>query len=295
MVNSSSTLESPGASLLANRFPMPRSAHRFFPRLKRFEDHPKAWVFPEMLNPAVPWVATLRALYASPLSFPASIAPEAGLFLHSLVRNIRPRTVLEIGTFIGISTIWMASALADADRDPEHSPVAPGQRRGVIHCFDDFGPIVAGPWRDAELVDRPRIDFVRDQLTAAGLVDRVTLHQGNSSEQVRAAHATLRGSAGSGDRLFNADPAAYTGGIDLAYIDGDHTPAGVIEDLRAVEPVLNTGGYIVLHDVFPEQCSHEGPRHLLDHVMEVAAGLYELCEIYTAPLNYGMTVLRRLG
>ncbi|QYU68566.1 hypothetical protein J4558_27910 [Leptolyngbya sp. 15MV] len=59
--------------------------------------------------------------------------------------------------------------------------------------------------------------------------------------------------------------------------------------------MLNTGGYVVLHDIFPEQCSHEGPRHLLDHVMSVAAGLYEVCEVYTAPLNYGMAVLRRVG
>ena len=27
----------------------------------------------------------------------------------------------------------------------------------------------------------------------------------------------------------------------------------------------------------------------------VAQGLYELCELYTAPLNYGMALLRRIG
>ena len=70
----------------------------------------------------------------------------------------------------------------------------------------------------------------------------------------------------------------------------------MLQDLRAVEPVLNTGGYIALHDTFPEQCGdHMGPRHILDHLTSEAQGLYEVCELYTAPLNYGMALLRRIG
>ena len=74
------------------------------------------------------------------------------------------------------------------------------------------------------------------------------------------------------------------------------TIPGVLEDLWAIEPILNTGGYICLHDTFPEQCGdHAGPRHILDHLREVAQGAYELCELYTAPLNYGMALLRCIG
>jgi hypothetical protein len=66
--------------------------------------------------------------------------------------------------------------------------------------------------------------------------------------------------------------------------------------LWAIEPVLNTGGCILVHDTFPEQCGgHEGPRHLIDHIHTKAQGLYEVCELYTAPLNYGMALLRRVG
>ena len=84
--------------------------------------------------------------------------------------------------------------------------------------------------------------------------------------------------------------------MDLALLDGDHTLQGATRDLWALEPVLNTGGYILLHDTYPEQCGdHQGPRHVVDRINEVAQGLYERCELHLAPLNYGLAVLRRIG
>ena len=44
------------------------------------------------------------------------IGPLVGRFLHLLVRACKPRSVLEIGTAIGYSTIWLASALSDSSR-----------------------------------------------------------------------------------------------------------------------------------------------------------------------------------
>jgi predicted O-methyltransferase YrrM len=262
-----------------------RSELACFPMLRRIEDHPKAWTFPTYLNPSESWVATLRDLYASPIAFPASLSPAMGMFLHSLVRNVRPRTVVEIGTFLGVSTIWTASALEAAKDDPPQLSTAPGQLHGAIHCFDDFAPIQPGAWR-AVGTEGPRDALVRRHLQQAGLAHRVTLHPGDSSECVARAR----------DAGVFGQPGSLGGGIDLAFIDGDHSAPGALRDLRAVEPSLNTGGYIVLHDTFPEQCGdHMGPRTIIDRTREVATGRYELCEIYTAPLNYGMAVLRRIG
>ncbi len=42
------------------------------------------------------------------------IGPLVGRFLHLLVRGCKPRSILEIGTAIGYSTIWLASALTDS-------------------------------------------------------------------------------------------------------------------------------------------------------------------------------------
>src|ERR1043165_6940786 len=130
----------PPPPIPANRFRFTRDQRRFFPMLRAEEDHPKAWTFPSYLdNPAVPWLTVLKELYASPLAFPASFSPEAGLLLHALVRSIRPRTIVEVGSFLGVSTIWMAAALDAGTNDPPHIPAPAGS--AIIHCFDDFGPI----------------------------------------------------------------------------------------------------------------------------------------------------------
>lgn len=59
-----------------------------------------------------------------------NVAPVQGKLLHLLARSHRVRTVLEIGTLGGYSTIWLARALPDDGRvitleiDPKHAAVA---------------------------------------------------------------------------------------------------------------------------------------------------------------------------
>jgi predicted O-methyltransferase YrrM len=206
-------------------------------------------------------------MYAMPIAFPASLAPEAGLLLHSLVRNIRPRVVIETGTFIGMSTIWIAAALAE------------NGDRAVVHSFDDFGPIEKGPWRDAELLTG-RVEFVAGLIARAGLADHVILHQGNSPFELRAAHDEIRAA----------------GGAQLAFLDADHGVVGCWQDFWAAEPVLNTGGFVLFHDTFPECCGgHMGGRDVLDTVNTKAVGLYEKVDMLLAPMNYGLGIIRRIG
>lgn len=44
------------------------------------------------------------------------IAPEQGQFMHLLVQLMQARTIIEVGTFTGYSTLWMASALPAGGR-----------------------------------------------------------------------------------------------------------------------------------------------------------------------------------
>ena len=226
-------------------------------------EHPKGWVWPEWLNASCAWVGALRELYGRPMSFPYALSPEAGLLVHALVRNARPRTVIETGTFIGVSTIWMAAGL---------------EAGAVLHTFDQFLPIRRDKWHDDEVLTG-REESVRDVLARAGLEDRVRLHPGDSPFEVRRMHDEMR--AG--------------GGVQLAFIDADHSVDGAWLDFLAVEPVLSTGGYVILHDVFPEFSGHDGPRHVVDHLRERAAGVYETCDLCLAPVNHGLTVMRRVG
>ncbi|MEL7472379.1 MAG: class I SAM-dependent methyltransferase [Planctomycetota bacterium] len=242
---------------------------RHFPHLKG--QHPTSWNWPAYLNPdANSWMRSLKSLYDMPITFPASLSPEAGLMLHGLIRNLQPRTVLEIGSFLSVSTHWMTAAMQENGLRP--TPV------GRVHCFDDFGPIHKGPFRDAEMLTG-RLEFVTERLTEAGLIDYIRLHPGDSSTNVLASHDDLRAA----------------GGVDFAFIDGDHGEVGVTADFRAVEPVLNTGGYAMLHDTFPTQCGYDGPRKLIDKIDQVAQGRWEKVELYLSPMNYGMCLLRRIG
>jgi predicted O-methyltransferase YrrM len=59
-----------------------------------------------------------------------SVSPAQGMFLHLLARASGARSILEIGTLGGYSTIWLARALPPGGRlvtleaDPEHARVA---------------------------------------------------------------------------------------------------------------------------------------------------------------------------
>ncbi|HEV7388212.1 MAG TPA: O-methyltransferase [Gemmatimonadaceae bacterium] len=59
-----------------------------------------------------------------------SVSPNQGKFLHLLARMIGARSILEIGTLGGYSTIWLARALGEGGRlitleiDPAHAEVA---------------------------------------------------------------------------------------------------------------------------------------------------------------------------
>ncbi|HYE03466.1 MAG TPA: class I SAM-dependent methyltransferase [Phycisphaerales bacterium] len=244
-----------------------RQALAYYPR-HHAPEHPRRWEFPAYLdNPACAWLGALKRLYADPLAFPSSLSPEAGLLVHALVRNLRPRVVIETGTFLGVSTIWMAAALKE------------NGDAGVVHTFDYFGPIEKGPYRDAELKE-DRIGRVAESIARAGLAEHAVLHRGNTAFEIRAAHAELRAA----------------GGVQLAFLDADHGVWGVLQDFWATEEVLQTGGLVLLHDTFPDLCGgHAGGRHLLDTANRVGAGLYEKVDLYLSPMNYGMGLLRRVG
>jgi predicted O-methyltransferase YrrM len=227
----------------------------------------KPWPFPEAFdNLRCPWLQVLKRLYAMPITFPASISPEGGMLLHSIVRNTRPKVVVETGTFLGVSALWIAAALAENGQG------------GVLHCFDDFVPVRPGPWRPHEM-KQGVLEFVADQLRNAGLAESVVLHPGNTSHELRAFAGQLRAA----------------GGVQLAYLDADHRPMGVCQDFWAVEPLLPTGGLVVLHDTFPGVCGDDGPRFLLDNVNAIAAGQYQVTDLFLSPINYGLGVMRRVG
>mgnify|MGYP002776989608 CR=1 FL=1 len=210
-----------------------------------------------------PWTTTLVQMYEKKVNFPASISPEQGEFLKSFIGNVNPRTVVEIGCFTGISTIWMAAGLEQIA-----SPA-------VIQSIDLFDEIL--PWmptRHGCLLDPYR--YANDRVSDARLSHRIQFHKMNS---VDAGHHL--------DRIVDRP-------IDFLFIDGDHTRQGCLTDWMLFYPHVSVGGYIVLHDIYPEHCGWEGPRYVLDECVR-GNDQFAMLEIKTNPCNFGMAIVQKIA
>ncbi len=211
----------------------------------------------------LPWAKTLVAMYADEVAFPTSLSPTQGDFLRSLVANVAPRRVVEIGSFIGISSVWMAQGLEQLGGE------------GVVHGVDLFDPVrPEPPYRSRGSLDDP-LGFAEQAASSAGLAHRIRFHRMESREMAR--------------RL----PELVGIPIDFLVLDGDHTVRGALDDFLLYAAQLAVGGYVVLHDVNPGVSGWDGPRHLLDHVIGPSS-LYSAVEIATTPRNYGLAVVRRV-
>ncbi|MFH8802330.1 O-methyltransferase [Streptomyces sp. NPDC017936] len=96
---------------------------------------------------------------------PHQVAPNQGKLLHLIARLRGARTILEIGTLGGYSTLWLARALPEGGRlvtleaDPRHAEVAAANiaRAGLEHVVD----LRVGKALDTlpELADGPAAPF----------------------------------------------------------------------------------------------------------------------------------------
>ncbi|HZG14785.1 MAG TPA: O-methyltransferase [Candidatus Bathyarchaeia archaeon] len=98
----------------------------------------------DMLIPADPALdAALKANAAAGLP-PIDVAPNQGKLLHLLAKIQGAKTILEIGTLGGYSTIWLARALSEGGRlitleyAPKHAEVARAniERAGLSHMVE---------------------------------------------------------------------------------------------------------------------------------------------------------------
>ncbi|HDN26048.1 MAG TPA: class I SAM-dependent methyltransferase [Thioploca sp.] len=223
---------------------------------------PARWELSSLLaSSSLKWAEVLRDSYAHPMAFPGSISPCAGEMLRSMICNIAPRNILEIGCFVGISTLWLASGLAELGGD---------RKIHTIDLFEDLPPNEFCPiWLNNPLA------YVQSQLETAGLIQWVELHQGDSKVIGPKIAETL------------AAP------IDFLFIDGDHSVEGCYADFELMEKYVSTGGFILLHDIFPKWCGWEGPAFVVDNYIR-HNDRFEMCQIYISPLNFGYALIRKV-
>lgn len=220
-----------------------------------------SWPIPEwLLSDSSKWARALVEAYRAPVAFPASLSPSQGRILHELVLECRPATAVEIGCFIGVSSIWIGSALSKAGSGRLYS----------VDVFERKFPVPPYHWN---FLGDP-LQFAEEEIRNAGLDNYVQFFRMES-------------------RLFGKRLRQYTDEkIDFLFIDGDHSIGGCLDDFITFFPHVREGGHILLHDIYPKECGWTGPRYLLDRVINDNACL-EVREIETEP-NFGMALVTKV-
>jgi len=134
--------------------------------------------------------------------------------LFYLIRALKSRKVLEIGTHIGASTLYIARALKYTADDATVTTV------DILDVNDSQN----GPWKRLGL-----------SMTPADYADRL----GCLEHIVFKASPSLAFMAGT-DQKF-----------DLIFLDGDHSANAVYREVSAALRLLDDDGIILLHDYYP--------------------------------------------
>jgi predicted O-methyltransferase YrrM len=140
--------------------------------------------------------------------------------IYYLVRHFEPRKVLEVGTHIGASTVHIAAALRRVqEEDPE------GTYKMTTVDIADVNDPATRPWLEYGSVYSP-----------AEMAERLGL-------QNQISFVT----AGSLDYFASCEEQ-----YDFIFLDGDHAPSTVYQEIPIALQALCSEGVILLHDYFPE-------------------------------------------
>jgi predicted O-methyltransferase YrrM len=166
----------------------------------------------------------------------AGVNPGDRRAIYFLVMALRPRNVLEVGTHIGASTLYIAAALKQLGEG------------GIVTTVDiiDVNDAAQGPWKKLGMDRAPR-DYASD----LGLSDSIAFRVGPCLEFM----------AKTGQRF------------DLIFLDGDHSAPAVYQEVGAALPLLNENGLILLHDyypgaesLYPDRAMIGGPFHAMQRI-----------------------------
>lgn len=175
-----------------------------------------------------------------------SIGPYDAAVLGSELRALDPANILEVGTFVGVSSAVIALS-------------AP---RAHICCVDPDFPIGA----QASLSSRPfSLEEPRSSFQVAGALmeslgfrTRATLYSGFFSclpDDGARSSLERAGVRLDGRRVVGEEICTRLGPFDAVFLDGDHREAAVLSDLRLSLRHVALDGVVFVHDI------GEGPWH----------------------------------
>jgi cephalosporin hydroxylase len=153
------------------------------------------------------------------------------LALRDILRSVKPRSILEVGTFLGFSLRWMLDSTVD------FSPIFTSLDPRVRHrIFDDIKIHV----RDFTSEHRDRLTFVDAYLSERN--DEMFLYDYLNYEPKLSRVGALEFL-----RSIQVISQPFSE-FDFAFIDGDHSYNATILNVSLVARMMPAGGYIVVHD-----------------------------------------------
>jgi predicted O-methyltransferase YrrM len=188
-----------------------------------------------------------------------------GFVYYGLVRALRPKHVLVIGSGYGFSVVCLALGLKD-NRSGELTFVDPSY--SLLH--DGLANTVGGAnfWHDPQ--------HVREHFAQFGVADLVTHHKMTSAE------------------FFNSYKERQLPKIDLAFIDGNHAYRHVEHDVVAALRYCRKNSYLLLHDTniyIRETLRHAGVKRWLKRKIGPRKAAFEYVDF---PFASGVALVRVL-
>jgi len=191
----------------------------------------------------------------------------------TLIESKQPDSILEIGTFIGLSTGVLALASAPTS---------------TLVCVDPNFPvdIFSNNFKHPE--SRGCFEFVRTMLEHFGIHQKVVLLEGYFS-CISVSYQERFIAQGGNTDLIESNNITVVGErtgeyapYDLVFVDGDHSLEFVYSDLSLVHRYLSEDGIIILHDLDPR--GHWGK--------DVAAGVTQFLQNYA---GFSIIIHENLG
>ena len=174
--------------------------------------------------------------------------------LHGLVLANRPEVVVEIGSASGWSTCVIGSALRE-------------NNCGRIHAID---PHTITNWNDDKSVDTYAI--IRSNIQRLDLEDYVSIVRNTSQKAAE----------------------TWTQGIDLLFIDGDHSYEGVKGDWEGFLKHMKPFSLVIFHDTMWEtgQVNEQYKRDDMGVPQFVDELRNQGYPVITSPLNCGLSIVQ---
>ena len=204
----------------------------------------------EILNSWKHWEHKLASFKISDVKAGVNVGDQKAIFF--LIRYFKPKSVLEIGTHVGASTVNIASAI-----NYNHQEL---NKNAIFKTVDirNVNSISEKPWLKYGMLKSPS-DMI-SELNGQSSVDFIT-----------------------NDSLDYFEKTQDT--FDFIFLDGGHLPETVYQEIPRALSKLNEDGVILLHDYFPDGKPIWSNKYVLEGPFLATERLKKETDITILPLG----------